>query len=109
MNLSPSAITALETGIRKLANLAATDKSSEAEALAQQLQQQLSGQASSDTTQDEKAPPPPQQEPRVEKCPRCLIRSLRSQNQERRWSPAGSAQTLYRCTSCGFEQWRDEE
>ena len=97
-------LTELARGIRELADLAEASQRASAQASAQQLQaivQQLGALP---------APTPAaavrsQRDNRVEKCPRCTIRSLRAAGEQR--STETGPQTRFQCTSCGYEEWRE--
>ena len=49
-------------------------------------------------------------QPEVEKCPRCTIRSLHMVPDQTRPAQHGSdgEETLWLCSSCGYETWRSE-
>ncbi|AGA34873.1 hypothetical protein TVNIR_3236 [Thioalkalivibrio nitratireducens DSM 14787] len=44
----------------------------------------------------------------VEKCPRCTIRSLHPVPEQVREGADGAEEILWHCSSCGFEEWRDD-
>jgi uncharacterized protein with PIN domain len=46
--------------------------------------------------------------PDVEKCPRCAIRSLNMVPEEVRTTADGTEAVLWRCSSCGYEVWRED-
>lgn len=60
-------------------------------------------------------PPPPapakksrRRLPDVEKCPRCVIRSLHIVPEDVRFAADGTEEVLWRCSSCGHEVWRKD-
>ncbi|ACL71407.1 hypothetical protein Tgr7_0309 [Thioalkalivibrio sulfidiphilus HL-EbGr7] len=100
----------LKDGIEELAALAARDQADAARRLVATLNASIDQAIRDATGSQDIAESKPKRMPvprdPVEKCPRCTLRSFTFQKNTAR-EAEGGYEALYRCSSCGHEDWRE--